>query len=430
MKANGSEITKKRFLNVDVLDLRRATEASIGQIEAVSNVGTLLYSSETARLVTHFSMLNVDNTMEVPADAKIITGEVVFNRDYFKGQEAPLDAVITGRLVVNPDVPAEDIERGLGTLHVAGQIICPEPLLGILQSKAKTILGQTISYPSAGRLIKDRVTLDENYLHALADASELVIIGDLHLPQVLSNDLLAQKVQTLHITGQLRYHEENARTLLALMPDKPKRITTIPAIPAGFELVDRPLVMDNAFLETLPAKRLYCPHQVQVATDVTPSLLDERLEALSSTGMVLCPLGLKDVLARKCNPLETQITIYEGELWFVDSVLDLAASRFDYLEGKATVIVNGVLTVDPETDAQVLADRLAKVHNYGVIHCAPEQLGAIQARMGINTGVLESVSEPTVSEPTDSEPTDDQSDETPAQSRQIIRIANVGYLAL
>jgi hypothetical protein len=95
----------------------------------------------------------------------------------------------------------------------------------------------------------------------------------------------------------------------------------------------------------------------------------------------------------KCDPLKTKVTFYEGELWLVDDERSLPASRFDYLEGKATLVVDGVLSVDPELDPKLLASRLAKVHNFGVIHCTPAQMGALQARLGAHDGVIDSPSQ-------------------------------------
>jgi hypothetical protein len=104
--------------------------------------------------------------------------------------------------------------------------------------------------------------------------------------------------------------------------------------------------------------------------------------------MILCPTALKDVLAKKCNLLENRVVFYEGELWLVDDERELKASRFDYLEGKATLVVTGEATIDGEMDPKVLADRLAKVHNLGLIRCTPEQMAAIEARLGMRDGDL------------------------------------------
>ena len=146
------------------------------------------------------------------------------------------------------------------------------------------------------------------------------------------------------------------------------RITTIPA---GFELVERPLVLDNVLLESVPARSLYCTDRVQVDSDTDPSVLDDRLEALISEDMVICPAQLKSVISRKCNLLGTRAVFYEGELWLVDGETDLPASRFDYLEGKATLVVLGELTIDPEVDPNVGEHVGIIKSTHGVIRCTP-----------------------------------------------------------
>jgi hypothetical protein len=77
----------------------------------------------------------------------------------------------------------------------------------------------------------------------------------------------------------------------------------------------------------------------------------------------------------------------------VDGEEELSASRFEYLTRKATLVVTGALAIDPDVEPKMLADRLAKVHNQGVITCTPAQKGAIQARLGLNEGELKAAAE-------------------------------------
>jgi hypothetical protein len=99
----------------------------------------------------------------------------------------------------------------------------------------------------------------------------------------------------------------------------------------------------------------------------------------------------------------------------VDGKELLPASRFEYLEGKATLVVLGTLTLATEVEPKVLAARLDKVHNLGKIHCTPEQMGALQARLGLRQGEL-------VDATTKPEP--------PAEEEGVIRIDNAGHLKL
>ena len=403
----------KVISNVNILDLRKATEASVAEISRIENVNVLVYSRETAGLIARFNASNINTMVEVPSDANVRTlmGQVVINRDYFKNREARPFLFAMGQVIVEPDVPAEDIEAGLGGLVVMGQLVCPEHLAGVVQSKASQVMGETVAYPPFARVKIGSLDLDEHYLRALDDGTDLAVVGSLRVPQVLPNDLLEQKIQRLFVSGGIECHVENAQAIQAHLVNGSGKVK---AIPAGFAWVERPLVLDGSLLESLPARKLYCTERVQVEKDVTPSALDEHLDGLASEDMVLCPAALRDVLAHKCNLLENQVIFYEGELWLVDDERDLRASRFDYLEGKATLVVLGELKVDPEIDPQMLAGRLAKVHNLGTIWCTPEQMGAIEARLGLHDGSLQ---DSTVSEEAGE----------PGEEHQI---GNVNYLAL
>ena len=377
----------KSISNVGTLDLRTATEASVGEIKSIGNVGTVLISPETAYLLPRISMSNVGSTIEVPADARLLSGQVVINRDYFRDQPEPLHLVVAGQLIVELEVQLEDIEKGLATLHLSGQILCPEHLSGAIQAKLRTLQGQLQTYEGTLRLVLGDLVLDEHTLPALEDEAQRTVIGEVRIPKVVDNKLLARKIGKIHLTGSVLCHEENAEVLFARLEEKTGMAEKM-IIPAGFELVETPLVIEAANLGTLPGKKLYCTEKVQIEADVAASALDQALEKLVAEGLLLYPKALSETLARKCELSSTQAIAYEGELWLVEKTAELPASRFEYLEGKATLVVLGKLKIDPEIEAKVLAERLAKVHNKGVISCTRAQMGAIQARLGLNKGEL------------------------------------------
>ena len=374
--------------NVGVLDLRNATEASIAEIRRIGNVGVAIHSSETAGLLIRLNMGNVGASIEVSSDARMLSGQVVFNRDYFKNQATPLNLLVSGQLLIHPDVSVEDLQQGLKELIVSGQVICPEHLSGAIQSRMRYLSGQFQICAQHPKLVVGKLTLDETALRSLDDASELVVVGKLNVPRVLPNDLLAQKIQKVQVIGRIVCHEENAEILLAHLDDK-TGLAKVTTVPAGFELAEKPMVLDADLLSALPARKFYCTERVQIEPDVEANALDDALEALVIKDMIICPAALKEVIACKCNMLETRAVFYEEELWLVDDKLDLLESRFDYSEGKVTLVVSGKLTVAPDIDPKVLVERLAKVHNLGKIRCTPEQMGAIQSLLGLSDGKLE-----------------------------------------
>jgi hypothetical protein len=377
----------KTIGNVNILDLRNATEASIAGIKKIGNANVVLYTQQTAGLITRLNVDNLNITMQVPQGVTLqkSMGPLVINRDYFKGQQTPSYLLVFGPATVEPDVPSADIEKLLSGMAVMGPLICAESLAGLVHPKAN-VLGPMITYPTYGKVKIGSLTLDQSYLEAMADGSDLAVVGGLLLPAVLPNDVLERKLGKLYVTGDIKCHEENARTIKAHLTNRTEQFTIIPA---GFALVEKPLTLDSAMLESLPARKLYCSEWVVVTADVSSNALDERLEAIVSRQLVLCPAGLRPVLARKCNLLETRVVFYEGELVLIDDNRRLQAARLNYLKDKATLVVFGELTLDPTVTPQVLLDRFTKVHNLGRIRATPEQIGALEARLGLHEGELQ-----------------------------------------
>jgi hypothetical protein len=372
--------------NVNILDLRKATADTVASISKVGNVNVLVYSRATAPLIPKLNLGNVNVSVEAPENAQVITGQVVIDRGYFQGREEAQSLVVAGQVLVKPDVAPEDVEKGLGTLTVVGQILCPEPVHGVVQAKTAQLMGQSVAYPPSGRLFMGSLVMDETLLKGLEDETDLVVLGSLRLDRVLPNDLLTQKLGTLHVLGGIRVHEDNAEVIRARLSNGSAKMTVIPS---GFALVTTPLVLDDTVLQALPESRLYCLERVEVEATTSPDVLEERLERIVVKDLLLCPARLKGVMSLKCNILETRPLFYEGTLWLVEGQEALSPSRFEYLEGKATLVVTGMLTVDPGVEPKVLADRLVKVHNLGFITCTSEQRGAIQARLGLKDGLLE-----------------------------------------
>ena len=371
--------------NINTLDLRKATAETLSSISRIGNVNVLLYSRETAALVSKINSGNINVSVEAPEDAQVVTGQAIINHEFMEGREKPVFLVVTGQVVVKPEVKPGDVERGISGLVVVGQIVCPEPVLGAIQAKTVQLVGQTKAYPASGRLIMGSLTMDETFLKGLEDGAELVILGSLRLPEILPGELIEQKLARLHVSGGIRVHQANAELIQARLTNGVRKMTIIPE---GYALVSNPLVLDDTVLTALPSSKLFCLERVEVDRSTSPELLDERVEQIKFKDMLLCPAALKGVMSRKCNMLETKAIFYEGELWLVDGGEQLSASRFEYLDGKATLVVTGALAVDDDVEPGVLAQRLAKVHNMGAINCTSEQKGAIQARLGTNEGAI------------------------------------------
>jgi hypothetical protein len=369
---------KTHIGNVNILDLRNASEESIARIESVGNVNVAIVTRQTAALVSRMHIGNLNSTIEVPEGANVrqLIGQTHITGDFFKDVQEPLCLICIGQIIIEPDVPADAFSKSIHQLAIIGQVLCPEGLAGLLHSKAISMVGETKTYPVLAQFRSDSLILDEDVLNGMADLLAL---------QVLPNDLLEHKLSKLFVLEEITCHAENAAVLKSRLVGFHGGMTVIPE---GFTLVEKPFTLDETVLEYLPGRKLYCTDRVVVTAGVTPALLEKKLEQLTCKEIVLCPATLKTAFAARCNPFENKVIFYEGELWLVDNSETFSAARFEYLTGKTSLIVFGEVRLDPEVAPAMLAEKLAQVHLFGVIWCTPAQMAVLQTRPGAKEGEL------------------------------------------
>jgi len=379
---------KQIIRNVVNMDIRRASEERVARIERIDNVVNLIYSPETAGLVNRLNIGNVVNVIEAPAEARLHHGRLAINRDSLRGA-APLSAIVMGQVTVDPELEESEIEAGVAYLSVMGQVLCPEHLAGALQARLANLHGPMHVYPRGVKLVPRSLTLDAQLLRSLEEGTQMMVTGKLKAPHVLDNELLARKIARILVTNGVLCRGENAETLLSRLETQSGEVRAT-VIPAGYELVDRRLVLTPSLLRALPARRLYCTEGVQIGEEVSAEALDGALDALIVRGQTLCPAALSEALAKKLDVLGSEVLFYEGALWLVEGKSELSAARLRVQEGKLTLVVRGHLSIDPDVDPGLLAETLDKVYNHGLIEGAPDQIAALQFRLGADHGHLKS----------------------------------------
>lgn len=384
-----AEESKKKIISgVGLLDIRQATKETLSNIHRLTGIGTVLCSPETKPYLSQVAMEGVGSVVETPLDVKMMMGQTVLSKDSFDSTQEPLNLVMMGQAVIEPDVTAEDVDKGLGELFVIGQLICPKHLSGVMQAKMREMTGQVYYYShKSPRIVLGDLNFDVHYLNGLADDSEILVVGKLNMLDVLPNDVLDRKVAKLSVIGKVTLREENA-ALYHAKSDNKDLGTKITMIPEGFEWIRRELILDASRMRSLSDQSLYCTHTVRIESDVTAEVFDAAVNHLKCTGWVLCPEALRSVFEKKCDMLNTRVIFYAKTLWVVDDNLELIPSRFDYLDNLVTLVVMDRLKIHPDVDGKMLFERFDKIHNFGKIICSQEQMGAIQARLGTDDGDL------------------------------------------
>ncbi|MFC2079210.1 hypothetical protein ACFLSZ_04450 [Candidatus Bipolaricaulota bacterium] len=375
---------KTTVKNVNILDMRKTPKETFDKIGFIKNVNLLFLSPETSSYLPGISSKNLNAVVEVPADVELqtIMSSVTIDASFLSSIPSSKFLMVMGRVVVGPDVTADLINAKLNGLSVMGKLICPESVAGLLQSKAKVLMGETISYPASAVLVTSALTLDDAFLDSLDDGSELVIAGSLRVVDDVTSERIERKIRALHAHGSILCRQEHALVVKAKLVGS--RNMTV--IPAGHSLVEGALTLDALTLQTLDNERLFCMGDIIISADVDAQALDCSLDKISSLGAVICPIKLKDVLKAKCDMLDNRVVLYEGTLWYVDDDRHLVPDQFGYIEGPMTIVIRAELTIEADVSPESILDRIDKIHNLGEIVCQPEQIPAIEARLGIREG--------------------------------------------
>ena len=417
----GNSTPRSVNISCGTLDMRETTEQTASRIKHV-NAGNVLVSAETRPLMTMFS-INMGSVIEVPVEVrqKTVHSREVMGREAFSGEGAPLFILNSGNIILEPDVTAEDVERSWFGVLNSGSILYPEHVAGAIMTRLSENPGSHSSYRSSARLVVGDVQLDEVYLASMANDSDMVITGDLQIVQAVPDNLIDQKIKTLNVKGTVFCCEKNLSALASRFDPRAGTPKTW-AIPEGFEIVDNELSLNSRNMQTWKDRSIFATENVTIHEEVDQHTLDSALAGLICTGTVLCPDSLHEVLSKKSDTLKTRVVYYDGALWVVHTTVMLQKSRFDFLEGTATLYNTGVVAIAEDVEAQLLHDHLAGVYNWGVISCNPDQKGAVEARMVVNEGVVDV----TVLEEADSGQPDTQDEGTIGETRQI----NAGYYKL
>jgi len=379
----------KSIGNVNVLDIRKTSEEAIAQIGRIRNVNIVIYSPATASYLGRLDIENVNTSIEVPADVELQTtmGNIRLATDSVSASDGSSFRLVMGNVLVEKGPVSNatgEFLRAIAGLIVMGNVFCPESLSGVLEPKIKQLMGNFIPYPDDATLVTGSLELTAGFLAGLEAPTEFVVTRSLLAIEDVSEEL-KQKVDYLQVHGRIVCAEENVDAIRSKLRGGKGRMTIVPS---GYRYHEGDLELDTATLESLDQARLFCTGTVLFSTDAEPSAVERGIAGLRSLALIVCPERLKDAVKEKVDMVEDRVVFYEGELWLFADEHTLRGSRFDYLEGKATVLVSGELRIDPEIAPSVLADRFHVVHNLGDIRCTPQQMGAIEARLGIHEGDL------------------------------------------
>lgn len=376
----------RKITNIGVLDLRDATDETIADITSIGNVGMILYNRNTAHLLTKLNIGNMGASVDAPANAKLVTGQMEITRDVLESVTAPMSLVLTGQLFVEPDLEAADIDRCFGDIIITGQIVAPKHLLPIIQSKLKNQTGQMVAYPRDGRLIRGKAVVTDDFLMSLDKGTVLVVIGGMILLEPVDETLFQERIAGIELTGKAVIREEFRRIFYEKLTSHSQARVEI--IPEGFRYCPDPMVLDSDSLLKMKSEKLYCRQFVRLDAAVTAEMFDHAVAALKTNEFVVCSESLKSAVLDKAVVPETTVLTYTGKLIHVEGEDTLTGPELEFTDGKIALLVTGELAIDPNVEPELLIEKIEVLDNFGEVSGNPRQLGALKTKLRTRKGEM------------------------------------------
>ncbi len=377
-------MTKRNINNIGVLDIRSATEQTIGEIGKIGNVGTVISSPETSHLLSKVSIGNMGSSVVLTKDYEMFTGKLELTPEYLGKLSKPLYLYVTGKIFIRENVLIEDIEKGIGGLIITGKIICPEKLTPIVQSKIVNQTGKFVSYSNNSSFISGPCVLTDAFLRSLKPSSNLFIDGKLKVVGNIDKQLIEEKLDKVEASGKIIIDEQYSE----IMNRKIKGAAKCEIMPQGCLYLEDELVIDSVSIKKFSNAKLYTDLMITFKDDVRPEMLQTRISSIKTTGVIVCGEELRESIVNICEGFSTTVLYHSGKHIMVEDEYELDSSELEFSEGKVTIMVMGELTIGTDVAPELLLEKVEFIDNFGEITADPRQIGAIKNKLRTNKGEI------------------------------------------
>lgn len=366
-----------RVQDIGLLDLTKATDETLNGIESIRDVGLVLVEAGKSALLQQISISDVGNVQTIPEGATLFqvngTHQVTANAP----DTASVYLCVNGKLVVQPDVSADQLRRQLIGGLVNGKVVCTKAQLAVLTSLGLRVNGKLDAYPEGCQYRDGNAPLTCNEA-ALAEK-------DLYLAERVTAEagslaLLRQAGRKLFGDRGIVVQESDREDLRAVWHGTGEMVV----VPEGFRFVNKSLDVSAATNYQLRGKR-FVHGSLTLQASVEPHHL-EALEAIHVTEKVTLPIALLDAFLPKLVN-EPEILPYEGRLVVNGVELMLTEAMLTQSDQPLTLLNKAAMTVEKTVSPALLREKVALLINCASLKLTREQQGALFDRLENNAYV-------------------------------------------
>lgn len=373
--------------NIGILDARQAKPEQIQEIGKIDNVGALVVSAANKAEFLKISMQNIGKTLELDDDYKLQVGHYNMTKQMLEDSDSGIKLCIVGQIYLDDDIPAELLKVKLLGLYLVGQATVPEHLYGVFMSAAKDITGIVSKASQSGKKILGNVIIDDNYLNALEDGTELGVVGNVTLAEKVDAELFLTKISRIKVVGNVKCLDSQTEMLGKVW--SVNEVSRLKVIKADYHYLSSGTKLDAFALMKVVKPVISCSGQLILDEEITSDLLKDKDKTFDVKGGLYFPKLLMKEMSTRLTADSRGLPYEPGKFEVFGEVQNLTNVRLSALQEMSTLVVLGELEIDSEIKPEAISSKVGILDNYGKIIANKDVASILQSKLRQNEGMIE-----------------------------------------
>ncbi len=369
----------KKYMNIGMLDLRKATKEELKNISKIENIGTVVITEEQLGDMDQIKQKNVGALLQVPENVDLVThnGMHTLSKVILEGLENPMLLVINGKLKVEPINSPESMKM-LYKVVINGRMIISETDFAAMAGRV-TVNGDTVLYRNDEVYVEGAFSVVDEQLYGVQPGTKL-LTDNLKVLEPFDEALFNETFDSVRILRSLIVSKNNIRSVARKISNYLEIEKVI--VEEGYAYFDK-LTIDESNYQSLGSDRLHIKGKLVI--DLPVEKIKPYVNKIICKSVEVTEAEL-DALKEIIEKAE-HISVIDPNMTKNFAIMTINKAYLEDSEG-VKIKNNGVLTFDSSVTKELVETKIIKIENYGVLGFQKEIQNAIMQKLSKNYGVI------------------------------------------
>ncbi len=368
-----------RYKNIELLDLRKMSEEELRGIERIESVETLIIGEGQQDQVRHIIQSQIESVIILPMQVKYIThnGNYVITKGILNAFDEKVFLEINGSVKVEPIGDRALLEK-IFKAEINGRLLAKDLDYASLSNRIQ-INGETVIYKEGEILLDDRFQLNDINLYSLEPSSRLVV-SNFFAIEPYDEALFDESVESLRVLDYVVADHLTIRKVAKKISNYLEIEKYI--VPEGYQYFDK-LTLNAETLKSVFSDKVFVRGNLKI--DMNIEAVKEKISRIICKQLEVLEADYDEVM----TTVEKAQKIKLIDPNFIQNMSHLNWSSYYFKDVTELSMTNyGKLTIDETVTAEILAEKVKKIENYGVIQCSKSIYSEVMKKINMNYGVI------------------------------------------